>query len=231
MSDQLRTITVDDDKLQLEIVSDFVRKTNFLKLEDSFSDPMIALEVIVNTSPDLLLLDIEMPKLTGLELLKSLKNPPQTIIITGKKDYAVDAFDHDVIDYLVKPVNDYPRFLKAVTKAKENASSVSENVVGDSIFVREDSLLISVPVKNILYFEAFGDYVKIGTSEKVHIIHSTLTKIEVRLPKDFLRVHRSFIVRLDQIKNIDHSNLQVGEKIIPVSQSMRPKLMNKIDTF
>lgn len=231
MSDQLRTILVDDDKLQLEVISDFVKKTKFLQLEDSFTDPLIALEVIVNTSPDLLLLDIEMPELTGLELLKSLKNPPQTIIITGKKDYAVDAFDHDVVDYLVKPVNDYPRFLKAVTKAKENASPASENVVGDSIYVREDSLLVSVPVKEILYFEAFGDYVKIGTPEKVHVIHSTLTKIEGRLTRDFLRVHRSFIVRLDQIKNIDQSNLQVGEKIIPVSQSMRPKLIGKIDTF
>lgn len=231
MNNQLRTIVVDDDKLQLEVISDFARKTKFLSLEGSFSDPLIALEVIVNSNPDLLLLDVEMPELTGLELLKSLKNPPQTIIVTGKKDYAVEAFDLDAIDYLVKPVNDYPRFLKAVTKAKENSGSSSDQAIGDSIYVREDSLLVSVPVENILYFEAYGDYVKIGTSDKVFVIHSTLTKIENRLPNDFLRVHRSFIVRLDKIKNIDQTNLQVEEKIIPISQSMRPKLMSKISTF
>lgn len=231
MSEQLRTIIVDDDRLQLEIISDFVRKTSFLKMDEAFSEPLVALEVIVNSHPDLLLLDIEMPELSGLELLKSLKNPPQTIIITGKKDYAVEAFDLDVIDYLVKPVNDYPRFLKAVTKAHEAQKPTMEAMMGDVIYVREDSLLVSLPVNEILYFEAFGDYVKIGTLGKVHVIHSTLTKIEGRLSKDFLRVHRSFIIRLDKIKNIDSGNLQLEGKIIPVSQSMRPKLMSRIETF
>jgi DNA-binding LytR/AlgR family response regulator len=231
MSDTLKTVVVDDDKFQLEIINNFVEKTNFLSLEGSYSDPQLALEVIINTNPDLLLLDVEMPKLSGFDLVKSLTNPPQIIMITGSKDYAVEAFELSVVDYLIKPIDNYARFFKAVDKARTNFHPTPSNLIGDSIYVREDSLLVSVDVNDILYFEAFGDYVKIGTSKKIFVIHSTLTKIENRLPEKFLRIHRSYIVRLDKIKNIDQTNLQVGEKIIPISQSMRPKLMKKISTF
>ena len=230
MSELLKTIIIDDDKFQLEVISSFVKKTKFLTLEASFDNPLNGLDAIIGSNPDLLLLDIEMPELSGFDLIKSLKEPPQTIIITGKKDYAVQAFELDVLDYLVKPVDEYSRFLKAVTKAKENFTPKKEKV-GESIYVRDDSLLVNVKTKDILYFEAFGDYVKIGTEAKVFIIHSTLTRIENRLNEEFIRVHRSFIVRLDKIKNIDQGNLQTGEKIIPISQSMKPKLMSKISTF
>lgn len=230
MSDQLKTIIVDDDKFQLEIISSFVKNTQFLSLDGAFENPLEGLDAIIGVNPDLLLLDIEMPELSGFDLIKSLKNVPQTIIITGKKDYAVEAFELDVMDYLVKPVDDYARFLKAVNKARENFTPTDEKV-GESIYVRDESLLVNIKTKDILYFEAYGDYVKIGTAKKVYVIHSTLSKIEARLNDDFVRVHRSFIVRLDKIQNIDQGNLQVGEKIIPVSQSMRPKLMSKISTF
>ena len=230
MSAKLKTIIIDDDKFQLEIVSSFVKKTQFLILDGAFTNPLEGLDAIIGTSPDLLLLDVEMPELSGLDLIKSLKDVPQTIIITGKKDYAVEAFELDVLDYLVKPVDDYSRFSKAVTKAKENFTPKNDKV-GESIYVRDESLLVNVKTKDILYFEAFGDYVKIGTEEKVFVIHSTLSRIEQRLTDEFVRVHRSFIVRLDKIKNIDQGNLQTGEKIIPVSQSMKPKLMSKISTF
>lgn len=227
----LKTIIVDDDKLQLEVIASFVKKTNFLELEGAFHEPIVALDTIISTPPDLLLLDIEMPELSGFDLIKSLQNQPQTIIITGKKDYAAEAFEMDAIDYLVKPVDDYTRFLKAVSKAKEHHTPHASEKVGDQIYVREDSLLVSINVSDILYFEAYGDYVKVGTTKKVYVIHSTLTKIEGRLTDEFIRVHRSFIVRLDKIQNIDQGNLQIGEKIIPISQSMRPKLMNRIETL
>lgn len=234
MNSQLKTIIVDDDKFQLEILSQFVKKTNFLALENSFSDPLTALEVIINTPPDILLLDIEMPNLNGLELLKSIPNPPKTIIISGNKKHALEAFELDVIDYLVKPVDDYSRFLKAINKAKHAKSEqveVKTTTLNDQIYVREDSLLISILLKEVMYFEAFGDYVKIATEDKIYTIHSTLSKIHARIPEDFIKVHRSFIVQLKQIKNIDQTNLQIGEKIIPISLSMRPHLMSRIETF
>ncbi|MFY0599012.1 MAG: response regulator transcription factor [Cyclobacteriaceae bacterium] len=228
---KFRTIVVDDDKLQLEVISDFVKNTGFLELEGSFNEPLLALEYIVNTSPDILILDVEMPKLSGLELIKSLKSPPKTIFITGKSEYAVEAFELDAIDYLLKPVNDYSRFLKAATKACENVSPSESDKIQDVIYVRENSLLVSVEVNKIMYFEAYGDYVKIKTPDKVHVVYSTLSKIENRISSDFLRIHRSYIVRLDKIKNIDQSNIQIEDKIIPLSQTMKPKLMEKISKF
>lgn len=229
--EKFRTTVVDDDKLQLAIISNFVKKTGFLELEGAHFEPLLALETIINSCPDLLILDVEMPGLSGLELIKSLSYQPQIVMITGKKDYAVEAFELNVADYILKPVNDYSRFLKATTKACEAIKPQKPEVIGESIYVREDSLLVCIQIKDIMYFEAFGDYVKIGTSEKIYVIHSTLTKIENRLPADFLRVHRSYIVSLNKIKNIDQNNLQVGEKIIPISKPMKPKLMSKIETF
>lgn len=228
---KFRAIVVDDDKLQLEVISDFVKNTNFLDLEGSFHEPLLALEYIVNTSPDILILDVEMPKLSGLELIRSLKNPPRTIIITSKSEYAVEAFELDAIDYLLKPVDSYPRFLKAATKACEGLRPTQSRRIEDVIYVRENSLLVSLNVADILYFEAYGDYVKIETPKKVHVVYSTLGKIEDQLSDDFIRVHRSYIVRFDKIKNIDQGNIQVGEKIIPISQTMKPKLMSRIKKF
>jgi len=230
MSEQLRTIIVDDDKFQLKIISSFVNKCNFLSLEGSFENPLEGLDAIIGSNPDLLLLDVEMPELSGFDLIKSLNHVPQTIIITGNKDYAVEAFELDVLDYLVKPVDDYSRFLKAVLKAKENYTPTSTSI-GDSIYVKDNSLLVNIKTNDILYFEAYGDYVKIGTDQKVYLTYSTLSKIDARLGDEFIKVHRSFIVRLDKIKNIDQGNLQIGEKIVPISQSMRPNLMDRINTF
>lgn len=227
---QLKTVAVDDDGLQLEIIADFVRKTASLELIGAYSDPMTAKEVISNEQPDLLLLDVEMPGLTGIELLQSLTPRPLAILITGKENYAAKAYELDVEDYLVKPVIEYDRFLKAINKAAENFIPKNK-VIGDSIYVKDGSILVGIKVKDILYFEAFGDYVKIGTLQRVYVIHSTLSKIESRLPDDFFKVHRTFIVRLSEIANIDQNSLQIGEKIIPVSQSMKPKLLKKIETF
>ncbi len=230
MESIIKTIVVDDDKLQMKLIAGFVEKTNFLKLEGAFSDPVVALDNILTTSPDLLLLDVEMPEISGFDILKSLPQVPQTIIITGKKEYAVEAFELDVADYLLKPVDNYARFLKAVSKAKNNFNPPTESRASgeETFYVREDSLLVSISTRDIQYAEAFGDYVKIGTAKKVYVIHSTLTKIEGRLSDDFVRVHRSFIVQLNKIVNIDQTNLQVGDKIIPISQTMRPKLMKRI---
>lgn len=231
MEDKLSVIIVDDDPVQIELVSSFVNKTNFLHLEQSYTDPLEALENIANATPDLLIVDVEMPELTGFELLKTLQNPPKTIVITGKAEYAVEAFELNVVDYLVKPVDSYPRFLRAVNKLKGTTSKSVKLKKNESLFVKEEGLLVKLSLSEISYFEAYGDYVKVGTSNKVHIVHSTLAKIESRLPDEFIKVHRSFVVRLESIVNIDHTNIQVGDKIIPVSKSMKSSLMERITTL
>lgn len=227
----MKTVIVDDDQLQLELIGSYIDKTNFLEKEGAFTDPLVALEFIVNNRPDLLFVDIEMPGLTGFELLESLDTPPATIILTGKSDYAAEAFSFDVIDYLVKPIDSYPRFLKAVNKVKRKSGALDKYGEEESLYVKENSLLIKLALRDIIYFEAYGDYVKIGTVDKTHVIHSTLSKIASRLDDHFIRVHRSYIVRLSEIDNIDHTNIQVGEKIIPVSKSYKSDLMNRIDVI
>lgn len=225
----LSTVVVDDDKFQLQIISDFVGKTNFLNLVGAYSDPIVALDSIGIEKPDILLLDVEMPNLTGFELLRSLQNPPATVVITGSDQYAVEAFDLNIIDYLVKPVDDYSRFLKALNKVRLTIGETRQDSTGDSIFVRENSLLSRVQYDYILYVEAYGDYVKLTTEKKKYVVHTTLSNILKRLPNHFMKVHRSYVVNLKKIKNLDQSNLQIGEKIIPISKSLRPKLLERLE--
>ncbi len=225
----LSTVVVDDDKFQLQIISDFVEKTNFLNLAGAYSNPIEALDSIGIEKPEILLLDVEMPNLTGFELLRSLQNPPATVVITGSEQYAVEAYDLDIIDYLVKPVDDYPRFLKALNKVRMAIGETRQEAPSDSIFVRENSLLVRVRFDYLLFVEAYGDYVKLTTEKKKYVVHTTLAKIAKRLPDHFMKVHRSFIVNLKKIKNLDQSNLQMGEKIIPISKSLRPGLLERLE--
>jgi DNA-binding LytR/AlgR family response regulator len=149
----------------------------------------------------------------------------------------MNAFEYDAVDFLLKPIESYARFLKAVRKAKNNiqpkpAPSLLEKRTPDTLFIKVDSLLVNFDLKEALYMEAFGDYVKIHTEKKVHVVHTKLRTMEETLPvKDFVRVHRSYIVRIDKIKNIDTANLQVGNKIIPISNSYRQLLFEKIQTL
>jgi DNA-binding LytR/AlgR family response regulator len=186
---------------------------------------------------DILFVDVEMPDMTGLQLIETLEHKPQIIITTSIEQYAMHAFESDAVDFLLKPIESYARFLKAVRKAKSNILPKDIPVspgksAQDTIFIKIDSLLINFDLKEALYMEAFGDYVKIYTDKKMYVVHSKLRTMEETLPeKDFVRVHRSYIVRIDKIKNIDTSNLQVGNKIIPVSNSYRQLLFNKIQTL
>lgn len=238
MADVLNCMIVDDDRMSLRILQSLVEKTDFLCLVGAYTNPIDAANVLLGQSSavDILFLDVEMPDMTGLQLLETLERKPQIIITTSKEQYAMKAFDSDAADFLLKPIDNYARFLKAVHKAKGN---LHKSVAGtgpreslDHIFIKVDSLLVNFDLKEALYIEAYGDYVKIHTDKKTYVVHSKLRTIEETLPeKDFVRVHRSFIVRIDKIKNIDASNLQVGTKIIPISNSYRPALFKKIQTL
>jgi len=223
-------LSVDDDPLALKIVATFVEKTPFLQLKASFDNAIEALDFFRDNQVDLLFLDVEMPDMTGIELIETLKNPPKIILTTSMEKYAITAFDHDVADYLLKPIK-YPRFLKAVEKAIGQMGTETTKQP-TTLFVKEDNLLVGIPFEHIIWVEAFGDYVKIHTQEKMFTIYTTLRQVESKLPPtDFVRVHRSFIVRLDQIKNIDVGNLQVAERIIPISNTYRAGLLSRIQTL
>lgn len=231
---KLNCIVVDDDIVSQKAIEGVIKKTDFLNLIDSFSDPVQASVFLQKGDVDIVFLDIEMPSLSGFELLDTLEVRPQIILVSGKKDYAIEAFEYSVADYLVKPLDDYPRFLKAVLKAKENHEKELENHedVQKGIYIKIDSLLVHFNLSDIVYVEAFGDYVKIHTPDKVYTAYATMKNVESRLPNnEFMRIHRSFIVRLDQIQNIDSTTLQIMNHILPISGTYRADLLKQINTL
>ena len=239
MTNKIAAIAVDDDLVALKIISSLIEQVEYVDLLGMYQDPFEAVNAIFESKPDVIFLDVEMPGMTGLELIESLKNPPEIILITSKKDYAIEAFNLKVTDYLLKPIDSFARFMKAINRAQENIekklfdkeSGVTyDETKHDSIFVKVDSLLLNVSFDEIYYLEAYGDYVKIHTADKMFLVLTRLKSVEDKLPtKDFVRIHRSYIVRIDKIENIDHTNLQINGKILPISLSQKKQLMDKIN--
>ncbi len=229
MSEKLSCIIVDDDRISIQVLEELIQRTDLLEFVASFTSAPAALQLMQKQTIDLIFLDVEMPEMSGLEFIQSLTKKPEIIITSSKEKYALEAFNSDVTDYLLKPITEYSRFLKAVMKVIDNqADSPKSNA--DSIFVKVDSLLINLDFSDILWVEAYGDYVKIVTKEKTHTVYSKLKVIEERLPKhSFLRVHRSYIINLNKVENIDHTNLQIENKIIPISNSYKEALINRIN--
>lgn len=230
MASTLSCLIVDDDPLSRRIIEQFAAKTDFLEAVASCPDAITAAEALRNNSIDLIFLDIEMPEMTGLELIKTLKDKPQVILITSKEKYALEAYEYDVTDYLLKPPA-YPRFLKAAEKALDYHREITEpEAVRDFLFVKEDARLVKIVLTDIEYIEAQGDYITIKTTETKHTVYSTMKNVVAKLPEDtFTRVHRSFIVRLDKVTDVADSNLLIGKKIIPIGASHKAELMKRLN--
>jgi DNA-binding LytR/AlgR family response regulator len=225
---------VEDDLISLKVIQSMAEKTGVLQVEGAFTYPVEAAAWLASHPVDVLFLDIEMPDLPGFDLLKTLTQKPQVIIVSGKPKFAVDAFQFAVTDYLLKPVTDYSRFLMAVNKAMANLTTQAKSVgtEDDSLFVKVDSLLTKIRLDEILWVEAAGDYIKIQTADRNYMVYATLKKIEDRLDKEkFVRIHRSYIVNLHRISNIDATNLEINKKIFPISSSYRDELLSKINVL
>lgn len=229
----MNCIVVDDDDMSRHMVSRCVEQTDFLKLVKLCSNAIEASNVLRTEKVDLIFLDIEMPEMTGIEFIKNFKEKPQIILITSHEEYAVEAFEHDVTDYILKPVN-YGRFLKAVTKAKDNFDSEENNNHSTSedtnIFVKVNSRLIKIRTDDIMWIESMSDYVNILTPNGKYTVHSTMKGIIEKLPTDdFVRVHRSYIVKKDKISVIEDNTLVIDKKLIPIGKSYKDELMKSLN--
>lgn len=231
--DKLTCAIVEDETISLTIAEALAEKTGMLDIKGKFSSPGEAIPWLVKNEVELLFLDVEMPGMTGLDMLRVLPYQPDVIVISSKPDYAVEAFDLTVTDYLLKPVKDYHRFLSAVNKVIAKRRGRTAGFTKDeALFVKTDSLLLNLNTNNILLVEAFGDYIKIHESEKIHTIYSTLKKIEEKLDnKKFVRVHRSYIVNISKITNLDPNNLVINKKVIPISGTYKEDLLNRINVL
>lgn len=232
MSGKIKCLIVDDEPIGREIIENFVKELNYLELVAACEDAFEALDILQNTPIDLLITDIQMPKINGLELVRSLPLPPVIIFITAHDKFAVNSFELGVTDYLLKPVS-FDRFLKAVNKAKLQidlykgaASPESENKTTEYIFIKANNKLNKIHYKDILYIESIKDYIKIFTNEAPLVAYSSMKAIEEKLPSAlFIRIHNSFLVQINAVKAIMGNTIEVINGVsLPISKSRKDEL-------
>jgi DNA-binding LytR/AlgR family response regulator len=221
---------VDDEQMSRNIVKHFVEQTSGLHLLHVCTDAIEASNFLQNNTVDIVFLDIEMPEMSGIDLLKVLTIKPEVILITSKTDRALEAFEYSVTDYLLKPIT-YPRFLQAVAKAKEKRESRPAPVeLPTDIYVRTDSKIVKVTLKDLLYVEALADYVMLHTLSHRYIAHSTMKGIERKLtPKEFIRIHRSYIINTEKIDAIEDLSVLINKKYIPIGTSYKENFIKRLN--
>jgi DNA-binding LytR/AlgR family response regulator len=225
--EKIRCMIVDDEEVAREVMSNYVDKVPYLELVATCEDAIEAHEKYTKEKIDLIFLDIEMPGLTGIEFLKSVTEKPNVIICSANKDYAVEGFDLDVDDFILKPVT-FERFLKAVSKIRSDDKEVQ--VKENYFYVNENKRMVRIELDNIIYIESLRDYVRIVTTQKKVITHQHLSDFEAKLPSDkFMRIHRSVIVAINKIQSFTSSLIDVGEKELPVGRNYKDDVQNKLN--
>lgn len=241
----MKCIIVDDEATARAITKQLCKKIEMLTIVEEFDNAIDAIKYLNTNGVDLIFLDIHMPTFSGFDFIQTLKNPPQIILTTSDRNFALDAFEYDcVIDYLVKPITP-ERFAKAVarindrnatttetTATEEIAPSIPEEntTAGNNLYVNIDRRLVKINVPDICLIEAKGDYIKIKAEDKNYIVHSTLKKIEEKLPSNlFLKVHRSYIINTTKIVDIEDNSVLIKQDVIPVSRANRKELMQRLN--
>lgn len=228
----MNCLIVDDELMARKSLEKFCSKSIELTLIGTCENAEDALLLLQKNEIDLLFLDIEMPGMNGLELLEVLPYMPQVIFTTSNKEYAFEAFEYDITDFLKKPITQ-PRFDKAVAKAKKQQgqlTAIAQSSANEEIYVRADKKLTRLPFDSILYFENVGDYVKVHSTSGAFVFHYTIKTLETKLTHPrFLKVHRAFIVNMSKIIDIQDNSLTIGDSVIPISRAHKSVLMNAIN--
>ncbi|WP_045113558.1 LytR/AlgR family response regulator transcription factor [Microscilla marina] len=231
----MNCMIVDDEDISRKVVEHFVEKTDSLTLKHLCDNAIDAINILKkDKSVDILFLDVEMPEMTGLELVAALKSTSICIVlITSKMEYAVEAFEYNVTDYIIKPIN-YPRFLKAVARVEEQLQGQSQSgndTELSALFVKTDYKIVKIELEEVSYIEALSDYVIIYCGDKKYVVHSTMKGIEKKLApaKNFLRVHRSYIVNKQHIESIQDLYVEIGGKSIPIGRSYKNNFIKNLN--
>ncbi|WP_010135070.1 LytR/AlgR family response regulator transcription factor [Ochrovirga pacifica] len=255
----MNCIIIDDDATSRLLIRKLCGVQENLTVLEEFPNAIQAIKFLNQNHVDLIFLDIHMPDFTGFDFIQTIKNPPQIILITSDRNFAIDAFEYDcIVDYIVKPL-ELPRFLKAIQKVQKISNAVQQtepvvqpsvksadiNIVADEgtadvsqhskspgkdLYVNIDRRLVKINISSIYLVEAKGDYIQIKTEEKNYVVHSTMKKIEEKLPEDlFLKVHRSYIINTKKIIDIEDNSVLIKKDVVPVSRSNRPELMKRLN--
>ncbi|SDW19589.1 two component transcriptional regulator, LytTR family [Lutibacter oricola] len=228
-------INIDDEPLALKQIAKYIEKTPFLDLKDSFESPLDAIIFLQKTKVDLIFVDINMPDLNGMDFVKSLENPPKIIFTTAYSEYALEGFKVDALDYLLKPI-DYPSFLKSALKAEKwfklqepQKEEIKSN--DDFLFIKSEYKIVRVKIEDIKYVEGMREYIRIHlVNEKPIMTLLSMKAMEKQLEnKNFMRVHRSYIVNLNKISTIERNRIVFDKVYIPVSEQHKEKFHQFID--
>jgi DNA-binding LytR/AlgR family response regulator len=221
-------ILIDDEQLALDVLENYLRRIDALELKGAFLDPVEAFNYLAFHQVELIFIDINMPELSGLELIGSLSPRPAVIIVSAYREYAVEGFELNVLDYLLKPVS-FERFLRSVQRFLQSREQKGLPEGPQSITVRADRRDVRVDLEDILYVEGLKDYVRIHTAGETVITKDSIGNFCEKLPQDrFLRVHRSFVVNLSKVKSASASDLQVGDKLIPIGVTYEKAVRGKL---
>ncbi|MBQ4819583.1 LytTR family DNA-binding domain-containing protein [Aquimarina sp. MMG016] len=226
---KITCIIVDDEPLAHDVISDYIGRLDFLSEVGTFLDALSAIEYLHNNTVDLIFLDIQMPMLDGINFVKTLSIPPKIIFTTAHRDYAVDGFELNAVDYLIKPIPFY-RFVQAVEKVRGRVTQdIPEVLTTDAIFFKVDKRKIKVHFTDILYIESLKDYIKVILTDRSLVTYQTLTGVlEVLPPTQFVQVHKSFIVNFHYVTAMEGNTLEIEDHSIPVGRGYRDEALKKI---
>ncbi|TRX56125.1 response regulator transcription factor [Fulvivirga sp. M361] len=221
---KIKTLIVDDEPMAIRVIQNYLEKFDDFDLVAISGDPVEAFDILKNECIDLIFLDINLPMISGLEFLKSLRSPPSCVITTAYREYAVESFELNVLDYLMKPIS-FNRFLKTIDKINHQfyPERAKEGAEGeDYMFIKVDKRMIRVELSDILYIESLKDYIKIVTGDDNYITHQSLIGIGKVLPENrFLRIHRSYTVAIDKITMLEGNSVKVGCQQLPIGRNFQ----------
>ena len=232
MTKNIKCLILDDEPLAIDVIDNYLKR---LPNTESFrcNNAIDAFQILQREKIDLIFLDIEMPLMSGLDFLKTMQAPPAVVITTAYREYAVEGYEHDALDYLVKPVS-FPRFMKAFEKVLKYLQRNIPTVEGsesekEHLFLKVSGKMVKIAIAEILYVESLKDYIKVVTPGNFWISYQTLTSITEKLPDDrFMRIHRSFTVAIDKVSAVEGSNVEIAGKLIPISRDLRQEVVKRI---
>lgn len=233
---KLSCLIVDDEPLAIQLLEDYISKTYFLEHGFSTTNPLEGLQKIEETSFDLIFLDIQMPELNGMDFLKILNNRTKVILTTAYSDFALESYDYGVVDYLLKPIS-YERFYKSVLKVKDfydlkSNEAQSETTQPEKEFflvIKSEGRQIKLQFQEIIYIEGLRDYVNIKTLKEEWIVLENLKDLEIALPQNFMRVHRSFILNLNKIESVEGNRIFINNQSIPIGETYKSQFQNWLE--
>jgi len=229
----IRVIIVDDDELCISVIEDMLSQLDDFICIETFQNALDAYNYLEANDVDVVFLDVEMPKMGGIELLKSLKKSPMVVMITSHEEFALESYEYNVTDFLKKPA-EWSRFLKTIEKIRKEfldlAAQLLESSDQEHVFIKTDSKLVQLNLSQVLWVEALGNYIRVHTEEDKYTVLSTMKEIEAKLPpKDFIRVQRSFIIRVDKVKAIEDNYIIIKNKEIHIGKSYKEEFNKRIN--